>query len=157
GSRIGLETPFLGRLQDVVIETLGEIYPDLTLHREDVRLLLEAEEERFSRTLEVGSRLLDDVIARTRANRANAIPAEAAFKLHDTYGFPIEVTAEIAQEAGLTVNEAGFAELMDEQRTRARAAAKGGDGDAERLAAFVRSAGFRTDFKGYQTLDLETS
>src|SRR3954447_9061324 len=150
GSRIGLETPFLGRLQDVVIETLGELYPELSQHREDVRRLLEAEEERFSRTLETGSRVLDEVIERTKAAGATAIPAEEAFRLHDTYGFPIEVTAEIAQEAELTVNEAGFAELMEEQRQRARAAARrGGEGEAERLAAFVTRAGFRTEFRCY--------
>src|SRR4051812_6444047 len=171
GSRIGLETPFLGRLQDVVIETLGDLYPELSQHREDVRRLLEAEEERFSRTLETGSRLLDEVIAETRKIGRTAIPAADAFRLHDTYGFPVEVTAEIAHEDGLGVDEAGFAELMEEQRERARSAARRGGGggrgpaprvgrgdgaDAERLAAFVRSAGFRTEFRGYDRLDLTT-
>jgi alanyl-tRNA synthetase len=157
GSRIGLETPFLSRLHEVVIGTLDDAYPELAEHRDDVRRLLEAEEERFSRTLQTGSRLLDEVIARTRAEGLATVPAEDAFRLHDTYGFPIEVTAEIAEEAGLGIDEAGFGSLMRGQRERARAAARRGDGaDAERLAAFVRGAGFRTEFRGYDTLDLET-
>jgi alanyl-tRNA synthetase len=157
GSRIGLETPFLSRLHEVVIDTMDDAYPELAEHRDDVRRLLEAEEERFSRTLQTGSRLLDEVIARTRAEGLATVPAEDAFRLHDTYGFPIEVTAEIAEEAGLGIDEAGFGSLMRGQRERARAAARRGDGaDAERLAAFVRGAGFRTEFRGYDTLDLET-
>ena len=80
--------------------------------------------------------MLDDVIARTKAAGAIEIPAEDAFRLHDTYGFPFEVTAELAGEQGLAVDEAGFAALMDDQRRRARAAAKGG---GERRASPRRS------------------
>ena len=157
GSRIGLETPFLGRLQDVVIESFAGAYPETEEHREDVRRLLEAEEERFARTLETGSRLLDEALERAHAAGLTALPADDAFRLHDTYGFPIEVTAEIASEHGLGVDEAGFAELMDAQRDRARRAARAGGGvDAARVAAFVREAGFSTEFVGYDELDVVT-
>ena len=82
--------------------------------------------------------------------------AADAFQLHDTYGFPIEVTAEIAAEHGLAIDEAGFAQQMDAQRRRAREAAKGGK-EREVAAAFAREAGFRTEFTGYTELEMETT
>jgi alanyl-tRNA synthetase len=157
GSRIGLESPFLGRLQDLVVEQLGAFHPALVEHRDEVRRLLEAEEQRFAATLETGSALLDDVIERTRAAGGASIAAADAFRLHDTYGFPVELTAELAQEAGLGIDEAGFATLMGEQRERARAASrKTGGADPERLASFARDAGFASEFVGYRALDVET-
>ena len=93
--------------------------------------------------------ILDDLIAAASASGATEIGADDAFRLHDTHGFPVEVTAEIAAEHGLGVDEAGFANAcMDEQRRRARAAAKGG-AERERAAAFAREAGFTTEFVGY--------
>ena len=155
GSRIGLESPFLGVLHDAVIESLGDGYPELETHRAEVRRLLEIEEERFARTLATGSKLLDEVIAATRAAGDHVLDSGAVFKLHDTYGFPVELTAEIAREAGLTIDQAGFDARMDEQRQRARAAIRRGDAaDAERLAAFSRTAA-ATEFVGYDELDLE--
>jgi alanyl-tRNA synthetase len=157
GSRIGLASPFLGRLQDLVIEQLGEFHPGLIEHRDDVRRLLEAEEQRFAATLQTGSALLDDVIERTRAAGGVTISGEDAFRLHDTYGFPVELTAELAQEAGLGIDEAAYAALMEEQRQRARSATRrGGGADPERLATFAREAGFSSEFVGYRTLDIET-
>ncbi|HEY1478513.1 MAG TPA: alanine--tRNA ligase [Gaiellales bacterium] len=157
GSRIGLESPFLGRLQDLVVDQLGEFHPALIEHRGDVRRVLEAEEQRFAATLQTGSALLDDVIERTRAAGRASIDASEAFRLHDTYGFPVELTAELAQEAGLGLDEAGFAELMGEQRERARAASRrSGGADPERVAAFAREAGFASEFVGYRVLDVET-
>ena len=97
----------------------GDCHPELGHEEARVARLLAAEEERFSRTLETGGKLLDDVIA----GSGDEVPADEAFRLHDTYGFPIELTVEIAGEHGKRVDEAGFATLMDEQRHRARAAA----------------------------------
>jgi alanyl-tRNA synthetase len=156
GHRIGLRSPFLTRLHAVVVEELGEAYPDLVRNAADVAGVLAAEEERFARTLETGTAILDDVIARTRRAGAVEIPAEDAFRLHDTFGFPIEVTAEIAAEHDLAIDEAGFAARMDDQRRRARDAAKGGK-EREVAADFAREAGFRTEFVGYSELDLETT
>ena len=85
------------------------------------------------------------------------VAGEDAFRLHDTYGFPVELTAELAQEAGLGIDEAGYAALMEEQRQRARSATRrGGAADPERLATFAREAGFTSEFVGYRTLDIET-
>ena len=101
GTRLGLETPFLGAVHEAVIESLADGYPELAAHRDDVRRLLEAEEERFSQTLATGSRLLDDLIARARDQGESNLHAGDVFELHDTHGFPVEMTAELAREAGL--------------------------------------------------------
>ena len=156
GHRIGLPSPFLTKLHGVIVDQFGEAYPDLVQHRDEVAEILSGEEERFTRTLETGTAILEDVIARTKAAGAIEIPASDAFQLHDTYGFPIEVTAEIAAEHGLAIDEAGFAAQMDAQRRRAREAAKGGK-EREVAAAFAREAGFRTEFTGYDDLDVVTT
>ena len=155
GARIGLESPFLGQLHEAVIESLKDAYPELDMKRHDVGFVLGAEEARFERTLATGSKLLDDVIARARSEGRNVLDPDAVFKLHDTYGFPVELTAEIAREAGLAIDQAGFDERMDEQRRRARAAIRRGDAaDAERLATFSRTAP-PTTFAGYDELELD--
>ncbi len=146
GRRIGLEGALVGRLHERVVELLGEAHPELRERREHVAAELAAEEERFSRTLETGGRMLDDVLRGTSAQ----IGADDAFRLHDTYGFPIELTVEIATEHGKTVDEAGFAVLMDEQRDRARAAV-GGRVDTSELRT-----DFTSEFVGYERLDVTT-
>src|SRR5689334_5170267 len=146
GRRIGLDDRFATRLHARVVELLGEAHPELRREQARVAAELAAEEERFSRTLETGGKLLDELLAGT----ASEVPADDAFRLHDTYGFPIELTVEIAAEHGKAVDEAGFAELMDRQRDRARAAA-GGRVDTSEL----RSE-FTAEFVGYERLDVTT-
>ena len=147
GRRIGLEEAFLVRLHARVVELLGEAHPELRQEEARVAALLEAEEERFSRTLETGGKLLDDVLAGT----GDEVSADDAFRLHDTYGFPIELTVEVAGEHGKRVDEAGFAELMDEQRDRARAAVGGGRVEVSEL-----ESDFQTEFVGYERLEVTT-
>ena len=110
GFRIGLEAPFLARLAEVVIEQMGGTYPELKEHADEIKAVLTAEEERFSQTLARGMRLFEEL-----AN-GEQLSGEDAFKLHDTYGFPLELTRELASERGLSVDEKGFAKRMDEQR-----------------------------------------
>src|SRR4051794_30677387 len=156
GTRLGLETPFLGAVHEAVIESLGSGFPELAQHRDDVRRLLEAEEERFAQTLATGSRLLDDLIARARDKGDSNLHAGDVFELHDTHGFPVEMTAELAREAGLGIDLEGFEGHMQEQRERARAAARRGDRvDDERVARFTRSAP-RSEFVGYDEVEVET-
>ncbi len=158
GHRLGIEGPFLTRLADLVIAQLGDVYPELVRNRDEVARILSAEEERFLRTLDTGTTLLEESIARVRAEGGTEIPAAEAFLLHDTFGFPFELTQELAAEQDLSVDEAGFAERMQEQRQRARdAAGKGGGIDLDRVAAFARGAGFTTAFVGYGDLDLRTT
>ncbi|MGH3074979.1 MAG: alanine--tRNA ligase, partial [Gaiellales bacterium] len=147
GRRIGLEDAFLGRLHARVVELLGEAHPELRHEEARVAAMLEAEEERFSRTLETGGKLLDDVLAGT----GEEVSADDAFRLHDTYGFPIELTVEVAGEHGKRVDEAGFATLMDEQRDRARAAIGGGRVEVSEL-----ESDFQTEFVGYERLEVTT-
>ncbi|MDX6630608.1 MAG: alanyl-tRNA synthetase, partial [Gaiellales bacterium] len=156
GTRLGLETPFLGAVHEAVIESLASGFPELAQHREDVRRLLEAEEERFAQTLATGSRLLDELIKRARDQGASSLHAGDVFELHDTHGFPVELTAELAREAGLGIDLEGFEQQMQQQRERARAASRRGDRvDDERVARFARSAA-PSEFVGYDELDLET-
>jgi alanyl-tRNA synthetase len=156
GTRLGLETPFLGAVHEAVIESLASGFPELAQHRDDVRRLLEAEEERFAQTLATGSRLLDDLIARAREQGVSTLHAGDVFELHDTHGFPVELTAELAQEAGLGIDLEGFESHMHAQRERARAAARRGDRvDDERIARFARSSA-SSEFVGYDELDVET-
>ena len=145
GKAIGLEPPFLGRFADLVIEIMGPVYPELEAERNAIHQWLSSEEESFGRTLEQGTQLLADIVARAKAQGTSWIDAEDAFRLHDTYGFPYDLTRELLQEEGLAVDDAGFHELMEEQRERARtgaARATGADGEHEQVREFVRGAGF---------------
>ncbi len=145
--RIGLEPPFLSRLADVVIEQIGDAYPELPEHRQEIQRVLTAEEERFSQTLARGLRLFEEIAV------GESISGEDAFRLHDTYGFPLELTQELARERGLGVDEEEFTRLMEEQRTRSRGAISKDD---QRAAAFATAAGFRTEFVGYEKTDVLT-
>jgi alanyl-tRNA synthetase len=149
GSRVGLESPFLTRLADVVIDLMKGPYPELETHRSDIHRVLAAEEERFSETLTTGMRLFEEVLTRSPDGLAGA----DAFRLHDTYGFPLELTQELALERGLPVDEEGFHLLMDEQRARSRA---GRASELGRAAEFAREAGFATTFVGYEKIDVLT-
>jgi alanyl-tRNA synthetase len=148
GSRVGLEPPYLARLADVVVEEMSSGYPELEEHRDDIHRILTAEEERFGKTLERGLRLFEEIAA-----RGDVIPGEEAFRLHDTYGFPLELTQELARERGLGVNEEEFTHLMEQQRTRSRGALSKDD---KRAADFAKRAGFRTEFVGYEKTDVLT-
>jgi alanyl-tRNA synthetase len=159
GRRIELEPGFLPRFSDQVIEVMGGEYRELREQREAVQRWVRAEEEAFGRTLETGTKLLDDLIERAREEGLEGIGDEAAFQLHDTYGFPFDLTREIAAEAGLGVDEEGFETLMERQRSRARSAVamNEGDGTRERVRSFAESAGFATEFTGYATVEQMTT
>jgi alanyl-tRNA synthetase len=147
-ARVGLEPPYLSRLSDVVIEQMKDGYPELEEHRKEIHRILIAEEERFGKTLERGLRLFEEV-----AEKDEVISGEDAFRLHDTYGFPLELTRELARERGLGVNEEEFTQLMERQRTRSRGAISKDD---RRAAEFAKRAGFRTEFVGYEKIEVLT-
>jgi len=158
GRVLGLEPGYLPAFADRVTELMGGAYPELIEQGDAIRKWLAAEEEGFGRTLEHGTRLLEDLIARAREEGAGAISAADAFRLHDTYGFPIEITAELVAQQGLGV-EPGFDALMEEQRARARSSAAAGPRDdaRERVRSFAGAAGFETEFTGYQTVEQRTT
>ena len=158
GRTLGLEAPWLGRFAERTIELMGDAYPELVAERENIERWVGDEEESFGRTLERGTELLERLIAEAKTSETSWIDAAEAFKLHDTFGFPYDLTKELLAEAGLSVDDQGFQELMEEQRTRARmasATAHGSEDTHERVMAFAEAAP-PTRFVGYETLRATT-
>jgi alanyl-tRNA synthetase len=160
GRMLELRPGFLDVFADRVTEIMGGEYPELHEQRDTIQKWLEGEEEGFGRTLEQGLKRLEELIERARQTGAEGIAAADAFLLHDTYGFPIDLTLELVTDQDLGVDEEGFEVLMDDQRQRARASGgrfAGGQELRERARALVDEAGFATDFVGYETTDRETT
>jgi alanyl-tRNA synthetase len=158
GRSLGLEAPWLSRFAERTIELMGDDYPELVAERETIQRWVGAEEESFGRTLERGTELLERLVAEARESGTSWVEAAEAFKLHDTYGFPYDLTKELLAEEGLAVDDQGFQELMDEQRQRARmasATAHGAENTHERVATFAAAAP-PTRFVGYETLRAST-
>jgi alanyl-tRNA synthetase len=153
---LGIEDPIVGDLMATVRDAMGPSYPELVADFDRIRRIAVAEETAFNRTLQSGSRLFDEVAGATKASGAGVLSGSDAFTLHDTYGFPIELTLEMAAEADLQVDEAGFQELMAEQRRRAKADA------AARKHAHADLSAYRelvdagpTEFTGFNELTSE--
>ncbi|RPE81344.1 alanine--tRNA ligase [Vulcaniibacterium tengchongense] len=147
GWMLGQKGPFFHRMVAPLIEAMGEAYPELPAKREFVERALLAEEERFAETLDAGMRIFDEVAARSSGG---VIPGADAFRLYDTYGFPVDLTADIARERGLTVDMAGFEAAMEQQRETARAAGK--FGNAATMPAELAAQLPATRFLGYERL-----
>jgi alanyl-tRNA synthetase len=151
---LGVRQPVLGSFAEVVRDEMAPSYPELAGDFERISAVVRAEEEAFLQTLTAGSRIFDLAVASARKAGARELPGDQAFALHDTYGFPIDLTLEMAAEAGLTVDHAGFRRLMDEQRNRAKAdaaARKTGHVDATEYRVVLDASG-GTDFLGYDEL-----
>ena len=157
GHKLGIEGPFLKNYIDAIIEKMGAVYPEVVDNRELVERVVLSEEERFGATLRQGQAYLEDALGKLEGT---VLSGEAAFTLHDTYGFPVEITEEICAERGITVDHDGFDACMEQQRERARAATKD---DAE--AAWSTYGGVHADilkevgatgFVGYEHLMCET-
>ncbi|MEL1263974.1 alanine--tRNA ligase [Pseudoxanthomonas putridarboris] len=148
GWMLGVRQPFFHKMVGTLVELMGEAYPELPAARELVEKALKAEEERFAETLDSGMRIFDDVASRVKDG---VIPGADAFRLYDTYGFPVDLTADIARERGLAVDMAGFDAAMEQQRETARAAGKftSNTGLPAELVAQMAPTGFL----GYDHLD----
>ncbi len=145
GSRLGLTGPFFYRLVDPLIEQMGEAYPELPAARDYVMRVLKQEEERFAETLEHGLRHLEEALAQVQGGE---LPGETVFRLYDTYGFPVDLTADIARERGVRLGMEGFERQMAAQRERARAAGQFDAAFGERLEIEAQS-----EFTGYERLE----
>src|ERR687891_621675 len=164
GRVLGLEDPFLPPLYERVAEVMGESYPDLKREWPTIERWARAEEESFGRTLEQGERLLADLVRRAKDEQTSWVSAEDAFKLHDTYGFPYEMTRELLAERGLSVDDQGFEELMEKAREVSRSRKSAATASAghevhvehDDVMRFARRAGFRTRFVGYETTEAGT-
>jgi len=144
GYQLGQEQPFFYKLVDALDEQMGEAYPELGKAKDMVARVLRLEEERFAETIEQGMKILEEAI---EGMQGRVIPGEVVFKLYDTYGFPIDLTGDIAREKGLEVDREGFEREMEAQRARARAASQFG---VEQATEFDVEG--ETDFTGYDRL-----
>jgi alanyl-tRNA synthetase len=145
GYKLGQKTPFFYKLVPDLVKEMGVAYPILAERATQVANILEAEETRFYETLANGMEILDNALA----SGAKTFDGDLAFKLHDTFGFPLDLTADVCRERGVTVDEAGFSAAMEKQRETARAASK------FKMEAALVYSGAKTDFAGYNTLHID--
>jgi alanyl-tRNA synthetase len=146
GHKLGHTKPFFHLLVPEVSRLMGEAYPELPLKQDYVMQVLKAEEERFAETLEHGMKVLEAALADRERRSDKVLPGETAFTLYDTYGFPLDLTADVCRERGFAVDQAGFDAAMEKQRERARAAS------AFRMEEGLQYRGAKTVFDGYRTL-----
>ncbi|MFJ5380663.1 alanine--tRNA ligase [Cupriavidus sp. CER94] len=149
GYKLGQKTPFFHKLVPDLVAQMGEAYPELAEAQNRVVEVLKAEEERFFETIENGMSILDGAVADLKAKGGKVLDGELAFKLHDTFGFPLDLTQDVAREQEITVDEAAFDAAMTRQREQARAAGK------FKMAAGLEYTGDKTVFHGYDALSME--
>ncbi|KQW51842.1 MULTISPECIES: alanine--tRNA ligase [unclassified Roseateles] len=146
GYKLGARTPFFHKLVAALSAEMGEAYPELRQAQGRVTEVLKVEEERFFQTIATGMEILEAALA-----KGGNVDGDTAFKLHDTYGFPVDLTADVCRERGVAVDEARFNELLEEQKNRARAAGK------FKMAQGLAYSGAPTEFHGYDGLVVETA
>jgi len=151
GYKLGARKPFFHTLVMPLVAEMGEAYPELTREAARTTDVLKQEEERFFQTIANGMEILEGALASSEVKGAKQIDGETAFKLHDTFGFPLDLTADVCRERGVTVDEAGFNAAMARQREQARASAK------FKMAAGLAYTGADTAFHGYEHLTCEHS
>jgi alanyl-tRNA synthetase len=157
GRVLELEPPYLGRFAERVIESMGGVYPHLVEERDTILRWVSDEEKSFGRTLDRGTELLSRLVADAKDQGTSWVDAAEAFQLHDTYGFPYDLTKELLAEQGLSVDDAGFEVLMEEQRVRARTGAEAATLDRHAAVISFVSGAPQTRFVGYETLRAATS
>ncbi len=146
GRLLGINHPFLSEVADTVIRENESAYPELREKQDLIQKLIHVEEESFGRTIDQGLQMLSDIMDK---HEADVLSGENAFKLYDTYGFPLDLTKDILEERGMTVDEDTFLKLMDEQKKRAREARKGADKEAWKGDGQLLEGVAPTDFVGY--------
>ena len=124
GRLIGLKEPFLHKVATTMAAVMGDAYPELRADEQRIGEIIRSEEERFGETLDRGLVLLEEATAKLKAAKQKTLPGEVAFRLYDTYGFPLDLTEDILSGEDMVVDQAGFGKLMEEQRTRGREARK---------------------------------
>lgn len=155
GRKLGITKPFLGDLVPTVAGIMQSYYPEIGNDLDFIQTVINNEENRFIETIEEGEIILNDFIAKLKAEEKTELAGAAAFKLYDTYGFPLELTAEFLEEAGLTVDRSGFEIEMQQQRERARAARKQADGMAIQ-SSLLGDIQVSSEFTGYENIVEET-
>ena len=156
GRLLGIKGTFLKDLCDKVIETSGDAYPELKERKDYIKKIIGIEEDKFAQTIDQGSDILNGYIEDAKSKGLNTISGENAFKLYDTYGFPIELTKEICEDLGFSVDEDGFKSCMDAQKAQARAARKDEDSQGWLDESVMFKEFKETEFAGYESLAVET-
>ncbi|NQU44018.1 alanine--tRNA ligase, partial [bacterium] len=158
GYLLGMDRPFLYQLVEPVVAQMGETYPEIKERPEHVAKVIRGEEERFLRTLDQGTKILDDRIERLKSDGKKTFSGEDAFLLHATYGFPVDLTAEILEDEGLELDRAGYGKAMKSHQEEARQSWKGGAraGEASQLDDVYEEQG-ETEFLGYETLEADSA
>ncbi|RZL03330.1 MAG: alanine--tRNA ligase, partial [Rubrivivax sp.] len=151
GYKLGARTPFFHKLVGALVEQMGDAYPELRQNEKRITEVLKTEEERFFQTIANGMEILETALAAVEKSGTKVIDGETAFKLHDTFGFPVDLTADVCRERDVTVDSAGFDAAMNRQREQARAAGK------FKMAAGLEYTGAPTTFHGYEQLTHEGS
>ena len=155
GRTLGLDKPFLCALFPVLEAQMAPVFPELTARRADILRALRSEEESFGETLDRGIKLFNETVAALRAAGDTKFPGEQAFKLYDTYGFPFDLTALMAQEQGFSLDAQAFQAFMDQQRARARAARKDNSAQENDVVAALVERGLSSQFTGYGELETD--
>ncbi|MDA8098325.1 MAG: alanine--tRNA ligase [Nitrospiraceae bacterium] len=154
GRLIGITKPFLYKLTGAVVDAMREAYPELADSREHVAKIVLLEEERFGQTLDSGMALLNETVAKIKAEKKAMIPGEVLFKLYDTFGFPLDLVADMARDMHLEIDEEGYRKAMQEQRDKARAAWAGsGEKKIKPIYKDVAAKVKKTVFAGYEMLE----
>jgi alanyl-tRNA synthetase len=149
GYKLGARTPFFHTLVHALVGQMGDAYPELRNNEKRITEVLKTEEERFFQTIANGMEILDGALAAVEAAGGKQLDGETAFKLHDTYGFPVDLTADVCRERDMTVDQAGFDAAMAEQRRKARESGK------FKMAAGLAYTGAATTFEGYEHLTVD--
>ncbi len=151
GRFLGMKEPFLHQVNAAVVESMGEAYPEVVKAADLIARATRGEEERFFETLERGLALLDQEVAALKELGGKVVPGDVAFRLYDTFGFPVDLTADIVRHEGISVDEEGFNRLMEEQKKTARASWKGLEGreSSQELYKGLANSGLKSEFVGY--------
>ncbi len=156
GKLLGMEGNFITRAVPLIVETMGDVYPELKERQDYICQITGLEEQRFQETLAQGMDILDGYIEQLDAKKESTLSGELAFKLYDTYGFPLDLTAEIMEEKSLQVDREGFNRHLEQQQQRARAAARSSTDAADDIKYRVAES-LETIFTGYETLKQEAT
>lgn len=156
GKLLGIEKAFLSQVAGVVINSWQVEYPELKEREDKIKKVIDAEEDKFQETIHQGIAILEEYIEEMERNNENVLSGEKAFKLYDTYGFPLDLTKEILGERSLTVDEEGFNKNMEAQRERARRSREEGDSGWTSVNELDIFDGLETEFRGYEKDNLVT-
>ncbi|MBN1499353.1 MAG: alanine--tRNA ligase [Spirochaetes bacterium] len=156
GRYLGIKEPFIYKMVDPIVEIMGDYYPELKAAAPNIKNVLMGEEKRFLETLETGMQILEGMLSDLTEKKLTEMPGRDAFVLYDTYGFPAEMTNEMAEEKGIHVNMKEFETAMEEQRQRGKQSWKGADNNLEALMNEISSKCGVTDFTGYTQYSSES-